>query len=325
MTAAYTVVIPTTGRASLGALLTALDAAAGPAPEQVIVADDRAHPAPPLALPPTDLRVRVVHAPGRGPAAARNTGWRLADTEWVVFLDDDVLPGARWRQGLSEDLDVSADVGACQGRIVVPLPRDRAPTDLERATAGLSSAWWITADMAYRREVLARTGGFDEDFPRAYREDADLALRAQARGYRLVIGRRETSHPVRPAGFLASVRAQAGNADNALMRRKYGPNWRMRIGEGPGRTKRHLLTTAAGLAALAGAAARRPDVARAGAAVWLAATADFALRRILPGPRTPDEIARMLVTSVLIPPAACWHRLRGEWRTARAGDRKSVV
>ncbi|HZB51547.1 MAG TPA: HAD family hydrolase, partial [Mycobacteriales bacterium] len=31
-----------------------------------------------------------------------------------------------------------------------------------------------------------------------------------------------------------------------------------------------------------------------------------------PGPRTPDEVARMLVSSAAIPPAAVGHRLRGE-------------
>ena len=43
-------------------------------------------------------------------------------------------------------------------------------------------ASWITADMTYRRSALAEVGGFDERFPRAFREDADLALRLQAGG-----------------------------------------------------------------------------------------------------------------------------------------------
>ena len=35
--------------------------------------------------------------------------------------------------------------------------------------------------MAYRRTALEAVGGFDERFPRAFREDADLALRVRAR------------------------------------------------------------------------------------------------------------------------------------------------
>ena len=64
---------------------------------------------------------------------------------------------------------------------MVPLPTDRRPTDWERNTAGLAGASWITADMAYRRTALEAVNGFDERFPRAYREDADLALRSADR------------------------------------------------------------------------------------------------------------------------------------------------
>jgi GT2 family glycosyltransferase len=36
----------------------------------------------------------------------------------------------------------------------------------------------VTANIAYRRDALARLGGFCERFPRAHCEDMDLALRA---------------------------------------------------------------------------------------------------------------------------------------------------
>ncbi|MER7014499.1 HAD-IIIA family hydrolase [Saccharopolyspora sp. NPDC000359] len=321
----YAVVIPTTGRDSLGAVLAALDSGSGPAPREVVVADDRPRPGPPLALPATGLATRTVRSGGRGPAAARNAGWRHAEAEWIVFLDDDVVPGPQWREQLAVDLDVPLEVAGCQAAISVPLPSTRRPTDWERGTAGLADAWWITADMAYRREVLAATGGFDEEFRRAFREDADLALRVQSTGRRLVTGSRTTEHPVRAAGFCASVRAQAGNADNAIMRRKHGNRWRQRIGEGPGRLQQHAATTAAGLTALIAACTGWRTTAKVSAAGWLVLTAEFALRRILPGPRTPAELARMAVTSVLIPPAACWHRLRGEWRNGRSRPRKPAA
>ncbi|MFI0468992.1 HAD-IIIA family hydrolase [Saccharopolyspora sp. 5N102] len=324
----YSVVIPTTGRPSLATLLQALDHAAGPEPEEVVIVDDRPHPAPPLALPATGLPVHVVQSDGRGPAAARNVGWRSAGAEWVVFLDDDVIPDPLWRRYLQRDLDVAENVAGCQGEITVPLPDWRRHTDSERGVAGLSTAWWITADMAYRRRALAATGGFDERFARAFREDADLALRMQSRGWRLVDGSRRTDHPARRSGFFASVRAQAGNADNALMRRKYGGHWRKRIGEGSGRIRQHGVTTAAAVTALVAACGRGRAwraTARLGAAVWLAMTAEFALRRILPGPRNAHEVTRMLVTSILIPPVACWFRLRGELGHRSARRRKPAA
>ncbi|WP_233275915.1 glycosyltransferase family 2 protein [Isoptericola variabilis] len=188
----------------------------------------------PHALPVTwdgPCPLRVVRTGGRGPAAARNAGWRSTspDVVWVAFLDDDVVLPAAWAGGLAKDLaNAAPDVAGVQGRIVVPLPADRRPTDWERSTAGLEHAAWATADMAYRRSVLKRVSGFDERFPRAYREDADLALRVRAVGGHLVRGERTITHPVRPADDAVSLRVQRGNRDDALLRALYGPRWRER-------------------------------------------------------------------------------------------------
>jgi histidinol-phosphate phosphatase family protein len=297
----YTVVIPTTGRPSLRPIL---DTLAGVAP--VIVVNDRDGN---LDVP---AGVVVVRSGGRGPAAARNLGWRTAETEWIAFLDDDVQIAPDWAAQLASDLSgLPPDVAASQARIVVPLPVDRRPTDDERGTAGLETAQWITADMAYRRSALVEVGGFDERFPRAFREDSDLALRVIRAGHRIVRGSRVTTHPARRAGFFASVRAQRGNADNALMRRKHGREWRRLTAAGRGRLGWHVLSTVAGVASLV--------VGRRAAVVWGVLTTEFALRRILAGPLS--DVPRMVVTSVLIPPAACYHRLRGEISVRRKRPR----
>ncbi|HEV2777801.1 MAG TPA: glycosyltransferase [Actinophytocola sp.] len=312
MSVDYAVVIPTTGRASLRVLLDALADGSGPPPREVIVVDDRPNPATELS---TSDGARVLRTGGRGPAAARNAGWRAASAAWIAFLDDDVVPAPDWKTRLVKDVgDLPPEVAGSQARITVPLPADRKPTDWERGTAGLMTGRWITADLAYRREVLDRVGGFDERFPRAYREDAELALRVQAAGYRIVPGERETTHPVRDSGFLASLQTQRGNADDALMHRLFGPGWRSKIGAHPGRLRWHAATTAAGAAAvLFGLLGRRRAALLAGSA-WAGLTAHFAYLRIAPGPGTADEVARMVVTSIAIPPAACLHRLRGELR-----------
>ena len=67
--------------------------------------------------------------------------------------------------------------------------------------------------------------------------------------------------------------------------------------------------------------ARRPRLAAAPAAMWLAGTAELAWARIAPGPRTRDEVARMLVTSALIPIAATWHWAAGWLRVVRERHR----
>ena len=86
----------------------------------------------------------------------------------------------------------------------MPSPEGR-PTDAERHTLGLSRVSWITADMAYRRAALVETGGFDERFPRAFREDSDLALRTVRIGYGIPWGERVTTHPLAPSAVGATA------------------------------------------------------------------------------------------------------------------------
>lgn len=274
----YDVVIPTIGRASLNALLESLAQAQGPKPQRVIVVYD-------------DER--------RGPAATRNEGWRQSAAPWIVFLDDDVVVNDTWCDDLARDLAAADGSAVTQGRIVVPLTEPRPPTDWERNVKALEDAKWITADCAYRREALERVGGFDERFPRAYREDADLALRLLDAGFRLARGSRTTFHPVRPADAWISVRLQAGNADDALMTRLHGSNWRERASAPRGSFAQHCITVAFGATAVLGFA------------LWATSTLAFAWKRIAPGPRDAREIRTMLLTSAVIPFAAVYHRLRG--------------
>jgi histidinol-phosphate phosphatase family protein len=315
---ATTIVVPTMGRPSLHTLLDALARQTRTVDAPVILADDRPGPhAAPLDLTRDGERypldITVVRTGGGGPARARNIGWRHARTPWVSFLDDDVLPDDDWYELLLHDLaEVDGDdVAGVVGRLSVPLPTDRRPTDWERGTAGLETSYWITADLSYRRDELSAVGGFDERFPRAFREDADLALRLGAEHGRVVPGRRHVTHPVRPADDLASLRQQKGNADDYLMRALHGPGWQQRAGAPVGRRWAHVAVTAAGVLGLAGALARRPRLAALGLGGWAAGTAEFAWRRIAPGPRDRAEVRRMLVTSAAIPPAAVWHSLRG--------------
>ena len=308
-------------------LLDALAAGTGPIARTLALVDDRPRPDRRglAARVPERVaeRVVVVATGGRGPAAARNAGWRAGTAPWVAFLDDDVVPAPNWADRLGSDLrGLSADVAASQGRVRVPMPVDRRPTDWERNVAGLERAHWATAEMAVRRAALEAVGGFDERFPRAYREDADLGLRLRAAGWEIVRGRRAVEHPVGPAGPWVSVRKQAGNADDALMRALHGRGWREAAGAPPGRLRAHAATAAAGALALLLGAGRRRRAAALAAVGWLLGTGELAWRRIAPGPRTPREVATMAVTSVLLPPVASWHALAGVPRARRLARRE---
>ena len=320
----YDVVVPTVGRPSLHRLLDSLVRDDGPGPCRVVVVDDRPG-GEPLELAPLGLDAEVVRGTASGPAAARNLGWRRCSSPWVVFLDDDVVLGRGWRSALMEDLAAApSEVAAVQARITVPLPADRPASDHERDVAGLADAAWITADMAVRRAALEQVGGFDERFRRAYREDTDLALRLLDAGHELRVGSRRTDHPVRPASWWASVPSQRGNADDALMARLHGSDWRVRGRAPSGRLPQHLRTTAAAAVAVAAAGLRRPLPAIAAAAVWTGHWARLWNQRRAPDRDTPIEALQLALTSAAIPPAAVWWAAAGRWRARRLAPRGAV-
>ena len=314
----YDIVVPTIGRPSLATLIEALDAMTGPPPQQVVVVDDRPSPSPRLELPPTtNIDPVVVAGRASGPAAARNDGWRRCTSPWIVFLDDDVVPGADWRHELSLDVAKAAPrTAAVTASISVPLPSGRPPTDAERGVAGLATAWCITADLAVRREALVALGGFDERFRRAYREDTDFALRLLDGGWEIVDGDRNTTHPTRSGTWSTSIRAQRGNADDALMRHLHGRHWRERGRAPRGTLRRHVVTTSLAAAAPIAAAAGARRTARAAAVAVAWRLAHLWWSRSRPGPRTADELGRMAVSSAVIPFVATWWAVRG-WLRAR--------
>ena len=227
----WSIVVPTIGRPSLWALLDS--SAASPSPGSpcpaVVVVDDRP------ALDELGRRTRrpgtgvtVLHSGGRGPAAARNVGWRATATDWVAFLDDDVVVSENWLADLAADLDQPAPGGRRSG------PDHRAVAGgppPHRLGAGHRRAGDGAVDhrghgVPRRRPAPGRRvrRAVSPGLPRGRRPGA-AGLDA---GYGLVQGERRTTHPVRPAGWWASLRQQRGNADDVLMGRVHGRDWRRR-------------------------------------------------------------------------------------------------
>jgi len=144
-------------------------------------------------------RVTVLRQSGGGPAAARNAGWRAADGEFVCFTDDDCLVPDDWIERLlaAFEPDVAA-VGGTLRPVETKLGsnpfarahrlRDRVeydePDERTRDDTGVNVGG--TANVAYRRQVLAELDGFDESFPLAAGEDADLQHRAVSAGHEMV-------------------------------------------------------------------------------------------------------------------------------------------
>ena len=134
-----------------------------------------------------DHGARVVAEPRPSRALARNAGARATDAELLVFLDAGCVPRRGWLEALAAcDGDLRA------GAVVVETsPR---PTSAERFEAAwrfrqernVEAGWAVSANLAVRRAVFERIGGFDAAY-RHVGEDVDLCLRATAAGASLVL------------------------------------------------------------------------------------------------------------------------------------------
>jgi len=251
----------------------------------------------------------------RGPAAARNRGWRAAAGALVAFTDDDTVPDADWlRQG--EAAMAAPGCVAAWGRVHVPMPETL--TDAARNTAGLEDAVFVTANAFVRRSALEAVGGFDERYLRAWREDTDLYFALLERwpqpGAVVAAPAALVLHPVRDARFLSSVGQQANMAFDALLFRKYPSRYDRHIG-----MRRPPLDYAAIVLATIAALATAPlwpTSAAACAVVALALVLRFAVRRLRGLAKSPRQVADMLLSSFAIPFVSLWWRLVGavRWR-----------
>jgi GT2 family glycosyltransferase len=180
----------------------------------MIVVDDGS--APPAAC--TGAGVRVLrHEVSRGPAAARNTGWRSATGDAVLFLDDDVVPADDLLRRAEEALRRHGSSVAGIESVVAPDDEAAAADPLARTlrTAGGGHS----AAIVFWRSALERVGGFDERFPDAAGEDYDLCWRlTDAVGPILCEPALRAWHAVYPANGYRAWQARRRRARPSVVR-----------------------------------------------------------------------------------------------------------
>lgn len=164
---------------------------------RVIVVDDGSDQ--PLTLdasayPVAGLTV-LRHDRSRGPAAARNTGFRYVEQDFVAFLDSDVVPRRGWLEVVSSHFS-DPTVAMVAPRIVgYGSPRSQlaryeqmsSSLDLGRKESMVRPGGRVpyvpSAAVVVRSSALREHNGFDETMHVG--EDVDLCWRLQDAGWRL--------------------------------------------------------------------------------------------------------------------------------------------
>jgi GT2 family glycosyltransferase len=143
------------------------------------------------------MRLRWLPQVNKGPAAARNAGVQKAVGEYIVFIDDDVVPEpqlleehARSHQEAGRDVVVLGPLLTPESFKMAPWVRWEQDMLMKQYNALLRGDWQATARQFYtgnaslRRSHIVAAGGFDENFRRA--EDIELAYRLADNGLEFV-------------------------------------------------------------------------------------------------------------------------------------------
>jgi glycosyltransferase involved in cell wall biosynthesis len=212
-----TVIVPARNAAGLlPRLLAALDRSTFTGPWETVVVDDASIDA--TADIAEEWGARVVRLSSQsGPAASRNAGLAAARAPLIAFTDADCEPCPEWLSALTAAL-AGADIAMGPIRPAPDAPRGPFSRTL---STGRESPLFETANLAVRREVVERVGGFEPFAPVAgvrtglrptvdeghFGEDAVFGWRARRNGARTVFVEDALVHhavfPRGPRGYIA--------------------------------------------------------------------------------------------------------------------------
>jgi len=176
----------------------------GEAAFEVIVVDNGSNDGS-AEMAETEFGVRVIrNRENRGFCAANNQGIAAAQGEFVALINNDAEAAQGWLAALHRACSSAPDIGmaaskvlVCEdpgridkaGHLIFPdgQNRGRGSGALDRGQFDREEEvlWPDGCAAMYRKAMLDRIGGFDEDFF-AYGDDAELGLRARIAGWRCI-------------------------------------------------------------------------------------------------------------------------------------------
>lgn len=141
---------------------------------EIIVSDDSSGNESKQLIEEKFPEVRWVRGPRKGPASNRNNGTKQAIADWLVFTDDDCLPGETWLNSYAEAIDRFKSEKVFEGYTNADRPQTRFDEEAPVNTRG--GLLW-SCNFCIRNDFFVALGGFDENFPFPAMEDSDLQRR----------------------------------------------------------------------------------------------------------------------------------------------------
>ncbi len=176
---------------------------------EIIVVDDGSQDSTANVLRTIDS-IKVISQINRGPAAARNAGAREASGDILVFTDADTIPHADWLEELVAPFADPA-IQACAGTYTIANSGNalaetvQKEIEMRHRSYGDFIKFAGTYNLAIRKQLFEKIGGFNETYTQASGEDNDLCYRILREGHEIrYVGSARVAHhhPVKLSKYL---------------------------------------------------------------------------------------------------------------------------
>lgn len=163
---------------------------------EVIVSDDSRDERTREMLKKDFPAVKIASGPRCGPGANRNAGARLASGEWLIFIDDDVIPEPGFLSAYLSAFAAAGNTSIFHGLTEAIPQKTSLLWEAPEVLALLPC--FPSCNFAIRRELYNKTDGFDERYTPAF-EDIEFASRLQGLGEACsFVAAAAVKHPLRP-------------------------------------------------------------------------------------------------------------------------------
>ena len=162
---------------------------------EVIVVDDGSNDDTVEAARQFDVRLHCLST-CRGPAAARNAGAKIAEGDYLVFIDADVWVHTDTLANLAATITTQPAPDAVFGSYDTDPPAGNFISNyknlfhhfVHQTSHEQASTFWSGCG-AIKKDVFFSVGGFDPRFTRPTVEDIELGMRLRRAGYRIVLNK----------------------------------------------------------------------------------------------------------------------------------------
>ncbi|MBF0287878.1 MAG: glycosyltransferase [SAR324 cluster bacterium] len=162
------------------------------------------------------LKLKSLYIPNSGPATARNIGVQQAESDWIAFLDADVVAHGQWLERALELIQKYPHVAGFEGRTIVS---DRHKlTPFTHQTENFYGGRYPTCNMIIRKDFCS----FYTKYRIPFREDTDLAFCIMEAGYTIRFDDKlQVFHPPLSPTYLRPIKLALRYYYDGLLQRRF--------------------------------------------------------------------------------------------------------